>query len=83
MGQMKQLAIAIDEAIEQGLMPDPDAPRMVWVLTCDGDVLAVYADEDSARFDRDMCIEADEWEAGEPHTYVVTGKPVTTLKGFL
>jgi hypothetical protein len=72
MGKMKAIHYAVEEAIEQGLMPDPADKQKVWVLTCDGNVFGVYVSEDTAKFDMHMCQEADEWENTQPHEYKVT-----------
>ena len=37
MGKMKEIAIAMEEAMDAGLMPR--IPEKVWVLTCDGKVI--------------------------------------------
>lgn len=73
MGQFKQLAIAVEEAMDEGMMPRPsDAPSVVWVMTCDGRPVGSYISEDTAMFDMHMCREADSMEPGELHEYAVT-----------
>ena len=70
MGKMKEIAIALEEAMDAGLMPR--IPEKVWVLTCDGKVIGAYLRSDTAEFDMHMCREADSLEAGELHEYAVT-----------
>ena len=65
MGKMKEIAIAMEEAMDAGLMPR--IPEKVWVLTCDGKVIGAYLRSDTAEFDMHMCREADSMEPGELH----------------
>jgi hypothetical protein len=59
MGQMKQLSIAIHDAVESGLMPNPFLPESVYALvevTATAEkVIGVYAHKDLALWDAWLC----------------------------
>lgn len=59
MGQMKQLDIAIHEAVSAGLMPNPFLPTTVYLLieeTASAEkVIALYVHQDLALYDAWVC----------------------------
>lgn len=59
MGQMKQLDIAIHEAMESGLIPNPFLPESVYALIeqsyASSKVIGIYAHKDLALYDAWVC----------------------------
>ena len=59
MGQMKQLSIAIHEAVESGLMPNPFLPEtvsaLIEVTASIEKVIGIYAHKDLALWDAWLC----------------------------
>lgn len=84
MSRMKSILQAIIEAQEAGLLPDapnptPKAPQ-VYIMTCNGDPIAAYVDQQTALYEMHLCIQGDEQELGQVNDYSVIALDLTTQR---
>ena len=79
MGKMKQISILIDEAIANGLLPDPVAIQpTVFVMVCDEAPVGVYVDKQTAEYEMYLCIQGDFEEMGVVSHYEIRAMPLVT-----
>jgi hypothetical protein len=79
MGKMKQISILIDEAIANGLLPDPVAVQpTVFVMVCDEVPVGVYVDKQTAEYEMHLCIQGDFEEMGVVSHYEIRAMPLVT-----